>query len=151
SPDSRVGVLALNGGMILPVTSAQEASRTLAAQLQPIQAGGGTPLGARLAQAEGLLTFEAQSRRGFGTFRILITTDGAASDEAIMNDTVADILSSTPIELATIGLGIGEGHALNVPGYTRYVSVGSVGELADALQAAAAEQTVFQPITKFEE
>ena len=149
--DNRVGVLALNGGMILPVTTAGEAASRLATQLDPIQAKGGTPLGARLTEAAGLLTSEAQSRRGFGTFRILVTTDGAATDDIVMNDAVASILSTTPIELATIGLGIGEGHALNVPGYTNYVSIGSVGELANALQAAAAEQTVFQPITKFED
>ncbi|MEM9140866.1 MAG: vWA domain-containing protein [Pseudomonadota bacterium] len=151
APDSRVGVLALNGGMILPVTTAQEAAGMLAAELDPIQAEGRTPLGARLSQAAQLLTSEAQLRRGFGTFRILVTTDGAATDGGIMNDAVANILTTTPIELATIGLGIGEGHALNVPGYTDYVSVGSVSELSNALQAAAAEQTVFQPVTKFEE
>ncbi|MFK7941755.1 MAG: hypothetical protein AB8B85_02395, partial [Paracoccaceae bacterium] len=80
-----------------------------------------------------------------------VTTDGVAGDGDIMNAAVTRILSSTPIEIATIGLGIGEGHALNVPGYTSYVSVESVGDLADALKAAAAEQTVFQPITKFED
>lgn len=150
-PNSRVGVLGLNAGAILPVSSAAEAARTLPDRLHPLSADGGTPLGARLNEASRILTDEARRRRGFGVFRILVTTDGVASDGAVMNQAVAGILSKTPIELATIGLGIGEGHALNVPGFTSYVSVESVEDLAGALNAAAAEQTTFQPITKFEE
>lgn len=151
APDTRVGVVALNAGLVLPVTEAREAARVLPERLRPIEADGTTPLGARLAEAANILTEEARRRRGFGTFRILVTTDGDASDGNVMNAAVTQILSATPIELATIGVGIGEGHALNVPGYTNYVSVTSVDDLAGALQAAAAEQTVFQPITKFED
>ena len=150
-PDSRVGVLALNAGAILPVMSAADAARELPGRLHPLSADGGTPLGARLLEAAAVLTMEARRRRGFGIYRILVTTDGVASDGDAMNRNVAGILSQTPIELATIGLGIGEGHALNVPGFTSYVSVESVADLANALNAAAAEQTTFQPITKFEE
>ena len=150
-PESRVGVVALNAGLVLPVSTAAAAARELPGQLTRIEADGTTPLGARLAEALVILTQEAQKRRGFGVFRILVTTDGAASDGLRMNRAVAEILSTTPIELATIGVGIGEGHALNVPGYTSYVNVNSVGELAAALTAAAAEQTVFDPITSFED
>ncbi|MEM7060076.1 MAG: vWA domain-containing protein [Pseudomonadota bacterium] len=148
-PDSRVGVIALNKGMVMPVQLASDASRSVENDLASVSANGATPLGASLSDAAGILTQEAQNRRGFGVFRILVTTDGAASDSDLMNDAVADILSTTPIEIATIGIGIGEGHALNVPGYTSYVSVSSVDQLAGALQEAAAEQTTFNPITEF--
>ncbi|MEO1492315.1 MAG: vWA domain-containing protein [Pseudomonadota bacterium] len=151
APESRVGIVALNAGIVLPVTRAGDAARSLPAQLAPIKPSGATPLGARLSEAMGILAAEARQSRGFGVYRILVTTDGAASDGNRMNNAVAEILSTTPIELATIGVGIGEGHALNVPGYTSYVSVSSVDDLASALTAAAAEQTVFQPITQFEE
>ncbi len=149
-PNSRVGVIALNKGMVMPVQSASDASRSVESDLAPVSANGSTPLGASLADATSILTQEAQNRRGFGVFRILVTTDGAATDNDQMNNTVAEILSTTPIEIATIGLGIGEGHALNVPGFTSYVSVSSVDQLATALQDAAAEQTTFNPITEFE-
>lgn len=150
-PDSRVGILALNAGEVLPVMSARDAANVLSERLLPIQPNGATPLGRSLNSALATLTQEARNQRGFGVFRILVTTDGAASDEVNMNKMIARILSSTPVELATIGLGIGEGHALNLPGFTSYVSVDGVDGLANALQEAAAEQTEFKPITQFEE
>lgn len=151
APENRVGVIALNAGGVIPIMPANEAFQILPARLEAVEANGATPLGRSLNAAADLLTQEAQLRRGFGVFRILVTTDGAASDEDMMNQVVAQIMSRTPIELATIGLGIGEGHALNLPGFTSYVSVANASELASALTNAAAEQTVFQPITSFED
>ncbi len=150
-PQSRVGVIALNGGLVTEVVTAEEATKRLPGQLASIIADGDTPLGSRLDDAAALLANEAEARRGFGVFRILVTTDGAASDANKLKTAVSQILSETPIELATIGIGIGEGHALNVPGFTNYVSVQGVDGLAGALAAAAAEQTKFQPIDRFEE
>lgn len=150
-PASRVGVIALNAGQVSEVVAASDAAELLPAQLQNIHASGNTPLGSRLNDAATILAKEAEERRGFGVFRILVTTDGAASDIDRLKSAVSEILSRTPIELATIGIGIGEGHALNVPGFTSYVSVNGVDGLAGALTAAAAEQTNFQPIDRFEE
>lgn len=147
--ESRIAVLALNGGEVLPVMAVSDATRELPGRLSPIIPTGSTPLGKRLGDALSMLSSEATRRRGFGTYRILVTTDGAASDHERLNRAVTRILSTTPIELATIGLGIGEGHALNMPGFTDYVSVTSVEQLAEALRAAAAEQTTFDPITSF--
>ncbi|MDC0434605.1 VWA domain-containing protein [bacterium] len=151
SPESRVGVIALNAGLVSDVVTAAEAADRLPEQLRSIFADGGTPLGSRLNDAAEILAAEAEQRRGFGVFRILVTTDGEASDADRLHEAVSEILSKTPIELATIGIGIGEGHALNVPGFTSYVSVNGVDGLAGALTAAAAEQTTFQPIDRFEE
>jgi len=148
---SRVGVMALNAGLVAEVVAAGDAALLLPDQLKPIVAAGNTPLGSRLDDAARILENEASERRGFGVFRILVTTDGAASDADRLNRAVSQILSETPIELATIGIGIGEGHALNVPGFTSYVSVNGVDGLANALAAAAAEQINFQPIDRFEE
>ena len=151
APESRVGVIALNAGQVSEVVSAADAVTMLPDQLRSIAADGDTPLGRRLEDAAEILATQAEQRRGFGVFRILVTTDGEASDANRLHKAVSNILSKTPIELATIGIGIGEGHALNVPGFTSYVSVSGVDGLAGALTAAAAEQTTFQPIDRFEE
>lgn len=153
-PTSRVGVIGLNSGLIHIVAPAAETARRLPDLLTRVIANGGTPLGVALEDAARILETEASLQRGFGVFRILVTTDGQASDSARLNGAVSRILSETPIEIATIGIGIGEGHALNVPGYTSYVSVSGVDGLASALAAAAAaaaEQTNFTPIDRFEE
>jgi Mg-chelatase subunit ChlD len=150
-PESMVGVISLNSGVVSEVVPAAKASALLPQQLGKVSARGGTPLGVRLDDAAKILAKEAGQQRGFGVFRILVTTDGAASDNDRLKQAVSKILSKTPIELATIGIGIGKGHALNVPGFTSYVSVDGVEGLASALAAAAAEQTNFQPIGSFEE
>ncbi|MFK7945473.1 MAG: VWA domain-containing protein, partial [Paracoccaceae bacterium] len=68
-PNSRVGVLALNAGMMLPVSLASDAARALPDRLYTLIADGGTPLGSRLRDAAAILTEEARQRRGFGVFR----------------------------------------------------------------------------------
>lgn len=151
-PDTgRLAVIALNKGLVMEPLPVADARQVLAGALDPVQADGTTPLGASLRRALQLLEAEAAGQRGFGSYRVLIATDGKASDGAVLKDVIAKILSSSPVEIATIGIGIGEGHALNIPGFTQYVSVESVENLASALKAAAAEQTSFQPVTAFDE
>lgn len=149
--DGRLAVLALNSGMVLRPMSVPDAQSALGEALAQVSADGSTPLGARTLEATRILSAEAAMQRGFGTYRLVITTDGQASDEDALRDAIVEILSSTPIEVATIGLGIGEGHLLNMPGQVRYVSIASVDELAAALSDATAEQTSFDPITQFSE
>lgn len=148
--DGKVAVLALNKGLVLEPTEVSAATRTLPAALAPLIPDGNTPLGSSLFQAYELLGDEAAQQRGFGSYRALITTDGQASDGDLLEVAITEILSQSPVELATIGIGIGEGHPLNMPGFTEYVSVNSVDGLADALVKATAEQTSFEPITNFQ-
>ncbi|MEO0829806.1 MAG: vWA domain-containing protein [Pseudomonadota bacterium] len=149
--DGRVAVIALNRGRILDAMAVTDARGTLPQLLQPVEPSGGTPLGASMFQAFDILTAEAAQQRGFGTYRVLVTTDGQASDGAALSNAVERILSRTPIEVATIGIGIGKGHPLNMPGHMDYVSVSGVDGLAAALTQAAAEQTTFDPVTSFDE
>ena len=150
-PDnSRVAVIALNRGRVLDAVAVDEARASLPAAIDPVMADGKTPLGRALGTALDLLAQEAARQRGFGTYRILIATDGRASDAAVLRRAIAEILSASPVEVATIGIGIGEGHALNMPGFTDYVSVQGVDRLAAALAQVSAEQESFQPVTAFE-
>jgi uncharacterized protein YegL len=148
--DGIVAVLALNKGLVLKPTEVSAARRTLPAALAPLIPDGNTPLGSSLFLAYELLGDEAALQRGFGSYRALITTDGQASDGDLLQVAITEILSQSPVEIATIGIGIGEGHPLNMPGFTEYVSVSSVEGLADALIKATAEQTSFEPITNFQ-
>lgn len=119
-PDGdRVAVIALNDGVVLPITPGADAKRSIADVMAPISANGGTPLGGSLAMAKQMITLDAARQRGFGTFRIMITTDGAASDAKVLKSVTRDLLGKTPIQLATAGIGIGEGHPLNLPGQKR--------------------------------
>ena len=146
----RLGVLALNAGLVQEPAPAAEAAAALPSRLDPIRADGSTPLGPALMAARAMLEAEAARQRGFGTYRIIVATDGAADDELRLAEAVAGILTETPIQISTIGIGLGSGHVLNMPGHVSYVGVTDVSGLATALAAAVAENTTFEPITAFD-
>lgn len=149
-PHDRVGVLALNAGLVLPITTVEDASLTLQNALLPLRPTGSTPLGPALSAARDFLSAEAARARSFGTYRIILTTDGAADDSERLIAEVKETVNTTPIQVATIGIGIGRRHVLNAEGNTSYVAVDDVSKLGEALQAVAAENASFQPITAFQ-
>lgn len=148
--EDRVGVLALNAGLVLPMTSVGDAKATLQAQLAPLRPTGSTPLGPALSAARDFLSAEAARARSFGTYRIIVTTDGEADDADALVREVIETVNTTPIQVATIGIGIGKRHVLNAAGNTSYVAVDDVSKLREALQAAIAENSSFSAITAFE-
>ncbi|MBW4985561.1 VWA domain-containing protein [Mameliella sp. CS4] len=149
-PNDRVGVLALNAGLVLPFETVEDAADILPGRLSPLRSTGSTPLGPALSAARDLLSEEAARSRSFGTYRIIVTTDGAADDPDLLVREVIETVNKTPVQVATIGIGIGRRHVLNAEGHTSYVAVDDVGKLAQALQAAVAENASFDPITAFE-
>lgn len=149
--DDRVGVIGINTGQIVAMTEARWARGELAGALPNVPAAGGTMLGATVRTAYQALEQEAARHRGFGRYRILVATDGAAGDGETLVEAVSEIVANTPIDVTTIGIGLGVGHVLNIPGFTRYVAVDRLEDLATAMRVAAAEQPAFEPITSFRE
>lgn len=149
-PNDRVGVLALNAGLVLPISTVEDANIELKNRLAPLRPTGSTPLGPALSAARDFLSEEAARSRSFGTYRIIVTTDGAADDPDRLIEEVKTTVNTTPIQVATIGIGIGRRHVLNAEGNTSYVAVDDVGKLGEALQAVAAENASFDPITAFD-
>jgi len=147
---AKVAVIGLNSGEILPTTDILDAKARISAALETVTANGGTPLGGSMKQAYALLTEEASRQRGFGVYRIIVTTDGKAGDEGTLRKNTAYILRNTPIQISTIGLGIGTGHPLNLPGRTTYAAIDNVSDLAAALKAVSAEQASFEPMSNFQ-
>ena len=148
--NGRLGVQALNAGAVLDPAPAGEAASALPARLAAISASGSTPLGPALEAARATLEAEAARQRGFGSYRIIVATDGRADDDDRLARVVAAILTETPIQISTIGIDLGEGHALNMPGHVTYVGVADVSGLSAALAAAVAESPSFEPVTAFE-
>ncbi len=145
------GAVALNAGVLVNPMPVEDALPQLTASLDGLFADGGTPLTGALSLAHDMLRVEAANQRGFGTYQILVTTDGQADDSGRLVDEVVSILKTSPVTIATIGIGIGAGHPLNLGGETRYATITNVADLAAALEDVAAEQTQFDPITAFEE
>ena len=144
-----VAVFALNRGLILPFMPAAEARRALPAPLSRVTSDGNTPLTPAIAKARAALEVEGARVGGFGTYRILVTTDGAANNGDALRREIEDIARVTPIQLATIGVGISGNHVLRRPDLAAFVAIKDVSDLASALRSAVAEEQTFKAITSF--
>lgn len=145
----RVSVVALNAGVVLPFSSVQDARTTLPREIQSISSDGSTPLTNAILQARSLLEEEASAMRSYGTFRIIVTTDGEADDSNALDSAIVALATTTPVQLTTIGIGINGGHVLRRSDLGAFVDVKNVEALESALQAAVAENTDFESITDF--
>lgn len=149
SPDDRVAILALNAGIVMPFSTVQDAQEVLPDLLSPIRSDGRTPLTKAVQVAQRLLEAEASTVRGFGSFRLIVTTDGVADNQTALDQTIVSLAASTPIQVTTIGIDISGNHTLRRSDIGSFVDVANVAALKDALQAAVAENTDFAAITRF--
>mgnify|MGYP001795404218 FL=1 len=149
APEDFVSIVALNKGLVLPFMPVEEARPQLRAILADVVSQGSTPLTGAVSTARRVLGEEAARAGGFGTYRILVTTDGQADDNATLRLAIEDLARTTPIQIATIGVGISGSHVLNRSDLGTFVAIDDVSDLEQALQSAVAEQTTFSAITSF--
>ncbi len=115
-PDSQLGILLLNSGKrkakadrwLVPI-GPLEVGATLK-KIQRIAADGGTPLGENLKIAADAL-LEARQRQVYGDFRMLVVTDGEASDPELLADYLPDLLARG-LTLDVIGVDMVGDHSL---------------------------------------
>ncbi len=113
SQDTQIGVLTLNSQVqgshwIVPLGSA-DASRW-SPKLAAIQAQGGTLLGEYIRQgADELLKQRAVHR--YGTYRLLVVTDGEANDSQVLDKILPDVVSRGLL-LDVIGVDMASDHSL---------------------------------------
>ncbi|MEO1562230.1 MAG: vWA domain-containing protein [Pseudomonadota bacterium] len=147
---ARVAVLGLNAGLILEPMFASDAKTLVNDLVTRVPADGSTPLARAVSQAYGLLSEEAARQRSFGTYRIIVTTDGEADDNEALKSSVAEVLANSPVELTTIGIGLGNRHVLKLAGHTNYLPIGDISLLESILLQVNAEQTSFEQLTSFD-
>lgn len=137
-PDTRVGVLTLNtmvneSHWVVPLGSEDSSWKD---NIQRIQADGGTPLGEFLRiGADELL--QARSTGSYGTYRLLIVTDGEANDRRLVDTFVPQILSRG-IVMDVIGVGMGSEHSLATRAHS-YRAADDDEALAQAISEVFAE------------
>ncbi|MEO8495423.1 MAG: vWA domain-containing protein [Planctomycetota bacterium] len=109
--DSQVGVLVLNGENnpwltpLAPIDKAQVNSL-----VSRIRASGGTPLGSSMKTAADAL-LQARSKQRYGTYKLLIVTDGEAGDEELVEQYLPDIISRGLV-VDVIGVDMQQNHSL---------------------------------------
>lgn len=111
---------------------------------------GGTPLQSSLKMAHEALARQALYQQGYGTYRLMVITDGAHDDGEDPRAEIEKIAgnAANPIELHTIGFCI-DHSALNQPGVTVYRSAGNPEELARGLNSVLAESQDFANVQEF--
>jgi len=113
-PESaEVGVVLLNGRInndpwVIPLGRVDQTD--LVATMEQVQPMGGTPLGAFMKQgADALL--EKRGQQHFGTYRLLIVTDGEANDPELVDGFLPDIMSRG-LSVDVIGVDMASDHSL---------------------------------------
>lgn len=79
--------------------------------LDSLRAGGGTPLGRYLKLGADRLLEERKAQYGYGTYRLLVVTDGEAGDRRLMERYTPDIVSKGII-VDVIGVDMKQNHTL---------------------------------------
>jgi len=97
------------------------------------QPGGGTPLGAYLKKGTDRLLQERAKQFGYGTFRLLVVTDGEAGDQDLVERYTPEVIARG-IKVDVIGVAMNQRHTLA----TRVHSYRSANDPA-SLQRAIAE------------
>ena len=109
--DSQVGVVVLNGGQngwLIPLGPVDQPGIDNA--INRIRASGGTPLGKYMKVAADAL-LDTRRQQVYGTFKLLIVTDGEASDKKLVESYLPDILSRGLV-VDVIGVDMQRTHSL---------------------------------------
>jgi len=139
-PETNLGLLLLNGAKAsnhwyIPIgpVNEQEAIQ----RINMLRADGGTPLGEalRIASDELLLI---RSKKIYGTYRLIVVTDGEASDQVLLDQYLPDILSRGII-IDAIGVDMRGDHSLATKVHS-YRRADDQASLANAIEEIMAER-----------
>ncbi len=112
---THVGLLVFGGGhqraddWVYPL-GPREDTRLIRA-IDGMHADGGTPLGAYIKRAADRLLEERARQLGYGTFRLLIVSDGEAQDQELVNRYTPEVMSRG-ITVDVIGVAMARRHTL---------------------------------------
>ncbi|MBV6633088.1 MAG: VWA domain-containing protein [Alphaproteobacteria bacterium] len=144
SPDDYVGLIAFQrdeASLLRPLGPPRKDEMLQA--ISTITPGGRTPIGATLVLAKSVLEARAAAQAGYGEYTIVLVTDGAATDQEMMDRMLSDITLETPIIIQTIGFCLRRSHALNDPSRVIYRAADDGQALSQGLAAAVAEASDF--------
>ena len=105
--------------------------------VRTIRADTNTPLRPAIKIAFDELGRQSKAQRGFGQYHIVVITDGEFNEGGDPAPLVKNIVTTTPVQVHTVGFCTGTSHRLNIPGYVTYVSIENASELNRALSAVA--------------
>ena len=140
---ANVGLVSFHNGVwsLQPLTPASK--EQLISAVRNIKHGGRTPLSAAFQASFNMLTKQGLHQLGYGEYTMVVITDGEANESSKLNHWVHFVLNNSPIQIYTIGFGIGADHTLNQPGLTQYKPAENLAELQKGLKEVLAESETF--------
>ncbi|HEY9774548.1 MAG TPA: vWA domain-containing protein [Planktothrix sp.] len=111
-----------------------------------IQAGDGTPLGPAMEKGARALIAQYNKQLGYGTYRLIVVTDGMPDHMSDVEDALAFIKKSgVPIQIYTIGFGMNDpDHPLRKASVA-FTAAYNGEEVQKALTSAMSESNNFDP------
>ena len=136
-PEStHIGVLVFpRGDWVYPLGPRVE--QRLNNAIDSIRSGGGTPLGSYMKRGADALLKARQKQFGYGTYRLLVVTDGEANDRNLVEGYTPDIISRG-ITIDVIGVDMESEHTLATKVHT-YRSADNPDSLRQAITEVFAE------------
>ena len=136
-PEStHIGVLVFpRGDWVYPLGSRVE--QRLNNAIDSIRSGGGTPLGSYMKRGADSLLEARKKQFGYGTYRLLVVTDGEANDRNLVEGYTPDIISRG-ITIDVIGVDMESEHTLATKVHT-YRSADNPDSLRQAITEVFAE------------
>jgi uncharacterized protein YegL len=140
---ANVGLVSFHNGVwsLQPLTPTSK--EQLISAVLNINKGGKTPLSKAFQTSFDMLTKQGIQQLGYGEYTIVVITDGEANSRSQLNKWVHFVLDNSPIQIYTIGFGIGTEHTLNQPGLTQYKPAENLAELQKGLKEVLAEAETF--------
>jgi uncharacterized protein YegL len=145
SPETNVGLLLLNGARannhwFIPIGPVNQ--QDAIEKINALKAGGGTPLGDALRIASDEL-LALRAKKIYGTYRLIVVTDGEATDQALLDQYLPDILSRGII-IDAIGVDMRGNHSLATKVHS-YRRADDQASLSNAIQEIMAERNGTDP------
>jgi uncharacterized protein with von Willebrand factor type A (vWA) domain len=127
----------MDGREIVSLGRGLEQRQKLKAEIAAVEAGGGTPLGAAIKIGTDALIKQFQKQLRYGDIRLIVVTDGAASDGRDFMNSI-DFAKKYHVPIYTIGFRIGGSHPLRQYSES-YFTADDEKELLKAMEETLAE------------
>jgi Mg-chelatase subunit ChlD len=133
-PDNyNLGIYTLNKGYIFPLQTLNSKSMLTAQKyITNISATGSTPIAKSLTEMLQVMQKQKKAQAGYGSYTIVIATDGIADNATKMFNTVDKVIENN-IMIHTIGIDI-RNHGLRT--VTKFTEASSTRELVNAMNKA---------------
>lgn len=149
--DANLGYMVINDdSLLLPFGSSTENRQNFKKLVNQTQPTGTTPLRRTMKNAYRHISKQCAAQLGYGTYHIVLVTDGeatSANDDPV--GLTRYLVNTSTIEVHVVGFHV-DSHSMNLPDCVDYHTAKSAEQLAKVFEAVAAESEDFVSPAEFE-